>query len=66
MEMSPRNLVYLTETQIRYLSQKPLNILTKKINAYEDDQRVLNSAMKIRLFLETMLWFVLAIHCIVQ
>ncbi|XP_045530069.1 uncharacterized protein LOC123717864 [Pieris brassicae] len=40
LTMSPHNLQYLTEAQLKYLGQKPLNILARKLKKYQDQMQI--------------------------
>ncbi|KAL0849943.1 hypothetical protein ABMA28_011866 [Loxostege sticticalis] len=42
LEIPPQTLKHVTEMQLRFIGQKPLNILAKKLSDYQDELRIYN------------------------
>lgn len=42
LEIPPASLKHITEMQLRYIGQKPLNILAKRLRAYQDQLRTIS------------------------
>ncbi|XP_013148382.1 PREDICTED: uncharacterized protein LOC106110960 [Papilio polytes] len=46
--MSAQNLLYFTDLQLKYMGQKPLNILTGKLKHYKDGMKIYNSEFRLK------------------
>ncbi|CAH2099643.1 unnamed protein product [Euphydryas editha] len=46
MVMSPQNLEYLSDLQLKHMGQKPLNILVRKLKTYRDEIQSSKNGMK--------------------
>lgn len=46
MAMAPQNLKYLSDLQLKYMGQKVLNILARKLKTYNDQLQSSNNEMK--------------------
>ncbi|XP_013167341.1 PREDICTED: uncharacterized protein LOC106117527 isoform X2 [Papilio xuthus] len=46
--MNAQNLRYFTDLQLKYMGQKPLNILTGKLKHYKDGMKINNSKLKLK------------------
>lgn len=44
--MPPQNLKYLSDLQLKYMGQKVLNILARKLKTYNDQLQSSNNEMK--------------------
>ncbi|XP_068629122.1 uncharacterized protein [Battus philenor] len=44
--IAPQNLRYFTDMQLKFMGQKPLNILTRKLKHYEDQMKIYNSKLR--------------------
>lgn len=46
MAIPPQNLKYLSDLQLKYMGQKVLNILARKLKTYNDQLQSSNNEMK--------------------
>ncbi|XP_045542534.1 uncharacterized protein LOC106712274 [Papilio machaon] len=55
--MNAQNLLYFTDLQLKYMGQKPLNILTGKLKYYKDGTKIYNSKLKLKSAITLPFWW---------
>lgn len=50
VELSPNTLKYITKAQLKYIENKPLNILARKLKEYNDEMLRVNNSASLKTF----------------
>lgn len=63
LEIPAHKLNYITDLQLSYIGQKPLNVYTRKLKNYNDCQQIFNRVAK--MYIESVLLFIVVIKIII-
>lgn len=63
LEIPAHKLKYITDLQLSYIGQKPLNVYTRKLKNYNDCQQIFNRVAK--MYIESVLLFIVVIKIII-